>query len=349
VEEEVVVDLRAVPTWLRWLVARALLSRLFVLSPVLTCVLAGSVITCCHVVARASGHLAPWLRFPAISFTYFLAPEYYVGSGGFLVVMVLFFVMMGPFISVAFAAVERELVGRVFLTGFLAAVAFIFLFLQAAIPMQANTMDIIDRQQAANATDSAADSASASSVPRLRPQTILHQLCAVGFFLSALAHGVTVLWLLRDSQHVPVARKHLPGNWWLKACMLVAVTFPALVSFLVHPGSGHLDAKRFTVELAGVTQWGAVFFIIAFFGLYSADFHAIREFALHNADALVAARVVPPDLLPLPQPLHPAARLPRLVVRGADDGDSATLYQLLRRVLTLDGQVAFRAGKLHFA
>jgi hypothetical protein len=328
----VTLDVRAVPRWLRTMIAQTLLSPLFAVSPILTSLGATGVIVGCNVWARASEHVPAWLSFPAISFTYYEAPEYFLGSLGFFTVMVLFFMMMSPFIAVAFVAVERALVWRVYLTGFLASIAFIFLFLQAAIPMQANTLELLDVRAGLSEED----------VPRLRPQTILHQLCAVGFFLSALAHGVTVLWLLWDSQTVPVAYRRYPLNWWLKATSLMSVVIPAVVSFFLHPGSGHVDARHTTIELAGGTQWGAVALIIVFFAFYANDFRAIRAFALRNANTLLSAGVISPDLVP---PTDSSADHGEIVIVGAQDADAATLAQLLERVLTLDDHVEFCAGR----
>jgi hypothetical protein len=152
-----------------------------------------------------------------------------------------------------------------------AVAAFMLLFAQAAIPLQEDMVDYLLPSE--DPTESAV----------LTPTSILHQCCAIAFFVAAVVHAAMMLHLYATDARLPtgahsvLALEYGGVRWWrLKCACFACIPLPALLWPLLHPGTAGVNANhQGPLILGGLIQYSAVGSVIAYFATYARDFYVL--------------------------------------------------------------------------
>ena len=105
-------------------------------------------------------------------------------------------------------------------------------------------------------------------------QSIIHQLLAAVFFMSAMFHGWTAIAVYNNCTVEPI--KALKISKYFK---MASFGFPLIfqtISFVYHPISGGTKSQN-ELNKAGLAQWITVFCYLAFFASYSVDHVLIQS------------------------------------------------------------------------
>eukprot|EP01083_Nonionella_stella_P272881 925599_1 len=221
-----------------------------------------SILYCYQTTIYTHNHLPEWLWMPVISLLGCKEPEstyYQIGFGITGLVTLLFFFTFQTsilqYIPNKFADEKSKLKWTVLAAAF-------GVFGQGVITMEESAIEGITNVNADNEV-------------QWKPgtQSIIHQLLAAVFFISAMFHGWSAITVYSNCQTEPI--KSLVLSKYFK---ILSFTIPLLFqfsAFVYHPISGGTKTQN-DLNKAGLGQWLTVFSYLAFFASYAVDHISIQ-------------------------------------------------------------------------
>ena len=233
--------------------------------PPLSARLAVPVIAHCIALAREHGHLPAAARYPPISLAGIHAPEYARFAAGFAVLAALLAFCeelraraLAPLLAraLARAGAVDAVAGPLAAARWAARAACLGLLLTGLVPLQLPPGD-----------------------PRGELATAVHSLASAAFFLGSQWHAVSTLRALAApaARPLPVSLAAAPALFALRAAAALSSVLSFVPAQLLHPGgtraSPHPGGPELAqLDTAGFAQWWAVGSLLAYYGLFGADF-----------------------------------------------------------------------------
>ena len=224
-----------------------------------------TIVLCYHLSVNVYNHFPSWLWMPVISLLGCMQPERTIYQIGFTITslstLLFYFTFKNGLLKVLPYNGYHKTIKSLKYTILLCAIG---VFGQGIITLSDDVVDILIKDDGID-----------NYIPSW--QSIVHQLCALLFFISGLFHGIICIILyhkLKDTEDM----KQLKFSRWFKSLLLVITLTQIVASILYHPANFNNKGKtKNMLNVAGVAQWTVVFTYLVFFSSYSLDYYLILK------------------------------------------------------------------------